>query len=220
MLKSLIEKCLLVCKELVAPPFCFYCKRYGYTRWCAECVALIKPILATKVVFDRTYAGYVHAVSAYEDPLKSLIIAKKWSDYTASTYLGQLVWQHSALQRIPFDYIVPIPLHWSRYAYRGYNQAYGMAQEISRLSGKPVSTCLSRVKRTSSQAGTPFYKRYSNVQEAFFYDSRIDLQGKVLMLVDDVMTTGSTLQAAGKALCAARPAALHAVVACRVVEKL
>ncbi len=218
MLRSWIKQCIPFVKKLIVPSFCVYCRTYGDTSWCSSCASLIKPILATKLVLDGSYASEVHAVTAYEDPVKTLVIAKGWSDYAASIQLGRLMWHYSALQRIPFDYLVPVPLHWTRYAYRGYNQAEVMAQEISRLSGKPISSCLRRVRRTASQATLSLYKRSSNLQNAFSYASTgSDLRGKVIVLLDDVMTTGSTLQAAGKALLEARPEKIYIVVACRVV---
>ncbi len=205
-------------KKLVAPPFCFYCRKYGDTTWCVECSKLIKPVLATRMMLDKSYVLEIHAASAYEDPLKALVMAKRWSDYSASVLLGRLVWYHSVLQTLPFDCLVPIPLHKSRLASRGYNQAQVMAQEISRLSGKPMYVCLGRIKNTVMQSTIPLTQRYTNVQDAFSFEKdRIVLRGKTVVLIDDSMTSGATLQAAAKVLIEACPEKIYSVVACRVL---
>lgn len=200
-----------------APFFCFYCRNYGDADWCSSCAALIKPILSTRIAIDRLHEIEVHAVSAYEDPLKTLIVAKGWSDYSATVLLGRLMWYFSAIQRIPFDYLMPIPLHTTKLASRGYNQALVLAQEISKLSGKPLATNLYRVRKTASQATLPLHKRASNLSQAFCLKNDNNLQGKTVILIDDVMTSGATLQAAGRALLEARPQKIYAVVACRAL---
>ncbi|MGK3945895.1 hypothetical protein ABK046_47060, partial [Streptomyces caeruleatus] len=78
------------------------------------------------------------AISDYEYPLRSLVQAKQYGNRCASRQLGQLLWEHTPLTQIQFDIIVPIPLHWTRYAWRGFNQSEEMARVVSEYSGKPV----------------------------------------------------------------------------------
>ncbi len=213
-------------RALLAPPFCFYCRDYIYQHGprlsdsfiCASCCQLIKPIISTRIGLGAQYGMRVHAVSAYEEPLKSLILAKGWSDYTASKQLARIMWDYSMVKHIPFDYVVPLPSHWTRIARRGYNQAEVIAQEIATLSGKPLLAALKRVRRTKRQSTCTVTERTKNVKEAFALASGSScISGGVVLLVDDLMTTGSTLCAAGRELIRANPKELYALVACRVI---
>ena len=161
----------------------------------------------------------VFACSSYGDPLKSLILAKGWSDIVSSRQLGEIIWQSTNVKQHAFDYLIPIPLHWSRFAKRGFNQAEEIATALARKSGKPVINLLRRIKRTSLQSGLTIEGRRSNICDAFEVNcSDSDVyKNKHLMLVDDLMTTGSTLRAAAQKLLRYKPASISAIVACRVV---
>lgn len=207
-------------KKIIAPPFCAYCRQYlqAYTPLCERCAQLIKPVLSTHISF-RTFRMQVHAAAAYEDPLKTLIIAKSWSDYTAATKLGELLYSYSAIQHLSFDYIVPVPLHYWRLAYRGFNQVEVMAHILSKLTSKPVLPALERLKHSPFQSFFPKAQRFGNVQGAFTIAAQCEplLGGKRILLLDDVMTTGSTLYEAGKTLSSASPENLEALVVCRAL---
>ena len=160
----------------------------------------------------------VHAVSAYEEPLKTLVLAKTWSDYGAGKALGTLLWQKSVLRDIPCDYFVPIPLHYTRYAYRGFNQCYIIAKQLSLLSGKPVLDCLKRTRRTPVQSLFSRLGRHKNVEGSItFMGDAAALEGKSIILIDDLMMSGATLHEAGRALVKAGSKEIYAVVACRVL---
>lgn len=216
---NLFAKIYYQLTKLLSPPHCYFCKAFmnDYVVLCKTCTQLIKPVVSVRVLVTQKYMMTVHAVSDYEEPLRSLILAKSRSDYTASKLLAQLIWQHSALKNINFDYLVPIPLHWTRYAYRGYNQSQVLAQELSNLTKKPIAACVKRFKRTVFQSALKGSERKDNVSQAFqLATSNCDYEGKTFLLVDDLMTTGSTLQAVAKVLTALKPQAIHAIVACRV----
>lgn len=205
-------------RKVIAPPFCGYCREYikEYEPLCKRCAQLIKPVISTYISL-RTTRMQVYAAAAYEDPLKTLILAKSWSDYTAATKLGELLYHYSPIQSLSFDYIVPIPLHYWRLAYRGFNQVDVMAQVLSKSTFKPVLQALERVRHSPFQSLFPRSRRFGNVEGSFALKPELELfiEGKRILLLDDVMTTGSTLYEAGKILCAASPANLEALVVCR-----
>lgn len=205
-------------RHFFAPPFCFYCRTYleRDEPLCESCDGRVRPVLSTKISVEG-YQLQVHAASAYEEPLKSLILAKIWSDYTAAKHLAHIVWRHSVLKNMAFDYLVPIPLHYSRYASRGFNQAYVLAKQLSELSGKPVLTCLQRSKRTQFQSAVLRAQRHKNIQGAFNLVETHDLEGKTIVFVDDLVTTGATLYEAGRAVAEGCPKEMHAIVACRIL---
>jgi len=115
------------------------------------------------------------------------------------------------------DFIAPAPMHWTRLAVRSFNQAAWLAQALSRASGKPWKPgALTRVKRRKSQAGLSASERRRNVGGAIKASSAF--KGKTVLVVDDVFTTGATLEACARALRKAGAAEVHAVTLARVVR--
>jgi ComF family protein len=105
---------------------------------------------------------------------------------------------------------VPVPLHWWRRWTRGYNQSQALAQAVAsqlRVPCKPH--WLRRIRNTPQQVKRSASARHENVRKAFFASARAELRGKTIMLVDDVLTTGSTASDAARAL--------HAAGAARIV---
>ncbi len=180
---------------------------------------MIKPIVSTMLPITKRYKIKVLAISGYQEPLKSLILAKGWSNIVASYQLGELIWDQTYVKNMPIDYLVPVPLHWTRFARRGYNQAQEIAQILAQKSGKKVAHLLKRTQRTVQQSKLEQEKRQKNVKGAFALsvNNKKDFYKKHIVLVDDLMTTGATLQAASRELLKLKPASLIAVVACRVV---
>lgn len=163
----------------------------------------------------------VHAVGAYQDPLKQLILAKTYQDKLACYYMAELIFNHMQSIDMSADYLVPIPLHWTRYAKRGYNQSHQIAKYLSRWSNIPIVHALKRVKRTTFQAQQQDKAgREQNLQAAFTSVCSADnqLRYKRLLLIDDVMTTGATLNQAGRTLLAFKPLSLKAVVLARTTQ--
>jgi ComF family protein len=207
-------------RTIIAPPFCRSCKTFLNTDaiLCDYCIGVIEPVTSTAVRVTVSKSIPVHAIGAYKDPLKYLILAKGWSDRTASYQLGTLLWHNSIVAALSFDCIVPVPLHWSRSLVRGFNQAQIMAQVISDLSNKPVIPLLKRIRATRYQARLSGVHRTVNVREVFAIDTRYKewCTDKDILIIDDLMTTGATLQEIGKALLPHKPRSIVAVVAARV----
>jgi ComF family protein len=112
------------------------------------------------------------------------------------------------------DVLVPVPLHESRLRQRGFNQSELLAREIGRRTRRPVLVgALERVRETPSQTGLTPAQRVENVRGAFAAVDRLD--GRHVLLVDDVCTTGATLYASARALKRAGAASVQAIVATR-----
>jgi ComF family protein len=182
-------------------------------------MAQIVPIVSGIVHITEKHTLKVVAISDYKDPLRSLILSKNSSNIVASTQLGTLVWEMTVISQLPVDYFIPVPLHWSRFAKRGFNQAHEIANVLAHKADKPVVNLLKRVRATQFQATLSVDDRATNLTDALVLKpcDQAAYQGKHLVLVDDLMTTGSTLKNAARQLLKLKPASLTAVVACRVV---
>lgn len=218
---SVINAVYTECKYLVWPYLCASCKLFlrTDTLLCSACMRTISPIVSVGLQITPSVTMQVYSVAAYQGTLKRLILAKAWHDERAAIVLGKFLWQNTTLPHIPFDIIVPIPLHWKRFAHRGYNQAELIAQELSALSGKPVCLALERIKPTVFQSSLTGEGRRENVKEAFVLSAEAKelIKGKRVLLVDDLMTSGATLQAAGKLINRCKPESIKGAVAGRVL---
>ena len=97
--------------------------------------------------------------------------------------------------------LVPVPLHRRRLWGRGFNQAILIARELSRIVGAPVAaSAIKRVKRTPMLKGLSPQQRRKAVAGAFHVDRSPDLSGRTVVLIDDVLTTGSTADACARVL--------------------
>jgi ComF family protein len=142
--------------------------------------------------FDAAYS-----FGAYEGVLRALIHLYKYGK------VKTLAWPLSGLlaQALPrdeaFDAAVPVPLYWLRRLQRGFNQAELLARGLSRRTGIPVVRALGRLRPTPAQAGLSNSARRQNVSQAF---RARGVQGKRILLIDDVMTTGATAASCAAAL--------------------
>ena len=143
----------------------------------------------------------------YDGRLRELILRLKNSQGEGlGESLGDL-WAKQAQERLRelhADIIIPIPLHWWRHWLRGYNQSETLARSVARHLQLPCKTgYLRRIRNTPRQTGQTPTGRRENVRNAFQARSCAGLRNKTVLLIDDVLTTGTTCSAAAKALCQA-----------------
>lgn len=115
-----------------------------------------------------------------------------------------------------FDAIVPVPLHHVRRRERGFNQSAVIADELGRRMGcKTLPAALRRIRPTATQTNLTAKQRLSNVADAFQYKGTGRLDGRRILLVDDVMTTGATVNACAKALKQGGAVSVHVATVAR-----
>ena len=165
-------------------------------------------------------------VGTFSEPLVGLVhrlkFGRAWEiARVMAPFLYQAITAVSEKTETKVDLLVPVPLHWSRRARRGFNQAEELAREVSALSGWKAVSLLRRSRNTREQASLDSVpKRLDNLRGAFTALSSAGehAAGKHVWLIDDVSTTGATLCAAANALRrlprAERPASINAAVLC------
>jgi len=191
---------------------------------CRSCECLIISVPVLYKTFEN-YSVPIHAVSAYEAPVQGLVRAKERKQIHAARQLGRLMGQYSSVNALAFDCIIPVPLHWMRQYVRGYNQASVMATMVAtQYPGVSVIYPFRRIRATKSQRELDAAERKKNVRNAFarspWWSEQVcqsALADKRLLLIDDVYTTGATLEALIALVATYKPASITILVGCRVV---
>ncbi len=178
---------------------------------CATTLGFMPPIAQLCGACSRKPPSFDAAVcvGSFTDPLSSLIAQYKFASglVLAPWFAAQL---DARLQGLTFDLITAVPLFHTRMAERGFNQAWEITKH---LQANPTATkhhVLTRLRDTPSQRNVTAAQRFSNVRGAFAANTGLD--GLRVLLVDDVVTTTATVQAASAALKSA--GAAHVTVAC------
>jgi ComF family protein len=182
---------------------------------CDDCWAHVRmgPSLHERLGGDHA-VDWAAAVGEYEDRLRDIIHALKYERRRSiAAPLGALMRVAGADLLQGADVVVPVPLHPRRERSRGFNQA----GDLARALGLPVRPLLRRVRFTTSQIELPAEERHRNVHDAFaLADKPKGLSPQVIVLVDDVSTTGATLDACARVLKAAGAKEVRALTAARV----
>ena len=156
------------------------------------------------------------AAAEYDGAMRDILHALKYGGRRSlARPLGALMRAHGGAVLAGADAVVPVPLHWRRAWRRGFNQA----DELARSLGPPVVRALRRTRHTPSQTDLPADERHANVRRAFRPRVRCGLRGACVVLVDDVSTTGATLEACAVALAEAGVREVRALTAARVVTR-
>jgi ComF family protein len=144
------------------------------------------------------------ALAAFDGSLQAAI--HRWK-YEGKTYLTPFIaeWMAEGLNRYwelhSLDLLLPVPLHPQRLRERGFNQALLLTEELSRRTGIPyLKTILKKKKPTLPQVNLSGVEREKGLREAFHVTEKEKLLGKSVLLVDDVYTTGATVNECSKVL--------------------
>lgn len=177
---------------------------------CAACAALIRPDTAfcpTCALTVQWADGHPpRAATQFSGAIRTAILRLKYEGHVevAVPLAHVALVRLEALAEDGFDAVVPIPLHPARLAERGFNQSGLVAAEMARhLDARFLPRALRRVRATDAQATLGREARLENVRGAFAARPRAGVEGKRVLLLDDVTTTGATLAAAKSALAAA-----------------
>ena len=229
--------------DVMLPPLCPSCRAplAGSAGLCAECwskLSLTEPPFCARLGIPFTYDpgpgllsmeaianppvyDRARAAVRYDDVARKLVHAFKYSDrLDLAPMLGQWMARAGRELLTGADALVPVPLHWRRLWGRRFNQSATLAGAISGQSGVPVlHDALKRMRATPQQVGLSKTQRADNVQGAFRVppEKKAEVAGRRLVLIDDVLTSGATVDTCARALLRAGAAHVDVLVFARVV---
>lgn len=230
--------------DLVFPPSCLACRAAvgmvgGLCPACWGAMRFIDRPYCERLgtPFEADFGGEMISVAAADDPpvYRRARAAARFEDGPARRLVHRLKygdridlarpmagWMARAGAELlaDCDVIAPVPLHAGRLLRRQFNQAAALAAAVAATSGRPLApTALRRVKATKSQVGLTKISRAANVQGAFAVSDEAAVRGKCVLLVDDVLTSGATVNAASRVLLRAGAKNVDVLVFARVVTK-
>ena len=218
-LQCQIGKIYAFCLDILFPQKCILCGEFGGLV-CLECAKSIEKIKTLtcpqcgKISEDGRYCKICRSnkkvilkgilVSAHYDSeiVKKMIYGLKYDGLTdLSEMLAELLIEKIEKRFDPQNtVIVPVPLHIKRKNRRGFNQSELLARYVSKKLGFPGGNALVRIKNTKSQAQLPKSERLTNISGAFECEDEELVRKKRVILIDDVVSTGATLNEAANAL--------------------
>ncbi|RYD99763.1 MAG: ComF family protein [Sphingobacteriales bacterium] len=204
-LDLLFPKYCIACETLISAEagfLCLSCKHtlpYTDMEKMEENTAQIRMLTRLPVQFAASLLYFVDA-----GMVRAMLHKLKYQNRPEiGSYLGELMAQKFASQAWfrSVDAIVPVPLHPAKKVKRGYNQSACIAEGIASYSRKPMLlNAVKRIRNTSSQTDKNRKERMLNVADAFTLHRANQIEGKHILLVDDVLTTGATLGACGRSI--------------------
>jgi ComF family protein len=224
---SITKDTVLRCLAVLFPPVCLACSRVEGVRslplgLCSNCRSRLREVVPGGPGSEASgsYPELVDTICLwrYEPPFDRVIHGLK---YGRLEYLGRDLADglHHRMKEVEreVDLVVPIPLHWLRLFRRGYNQAEAIARPLAASLGHPLVAALRRRQWTGPQTRLSRRERASNLRSAFTVKRyhRRQIASRRVALVDDVITTGATIQAAATALREAGAGSILALAAAR-----
>lgn len=196
-----------------------YCQRCGHPF---ESAPAAKELLCGDCIQKpQSPFRFNRSALKYDDESKAMLLNFKFNDKTenAVVFAKWLKIAGADLWQAGVDVLVPIPLHYTRLIKRRYNQSGLLAHELSKIVKIPVDyNCVVRHKRTRPQVEFSGHERVRNVKGAFSAKHPENIKGKRIVLIDDVMTTGSTLKECALALLAAGAKSVDTLTVARVIR--
>jgi len=241
-----LRSALRLALDIALPPLCPSCREplgdgVGLCAACWSKLSFIEPpycarlgipfvydpgpgLLSMEAIADPPAYDRARAAVRYDEIARKLVISFKYADrLDLAPMMGRWMARAGRELLADADALLPVPLHWRRLWARRFNQAAALAGAISDISGVPVQHgALKRVRATPQQVGLSKPERADNVQGAFKVppEQKAEIAGKRVVLIDDVLTSGATVDTCARALLRAGCAHVDVLVFARVVAPL
>lgn len=177
------------CHNKLAP---LYNTLGGRTYRCMNCGEILEKKRCSRCAKSTAGGMYAYSAYAFEEPVRSIIHNFKYkSVHSMARWMAEEQVKATEKYEKEFDLIVPVPIHFLRRLERGYNQSEKLSKEMSKLTGIPFENALKRIRHTPKQSRADKEERHRRLKGAFIAVK--DVKGKKILLVDDVITTGSTM---------------------------
>ena len=214
--KSSVPKIL----NLIYPPMCGICGKFNDNFLCPKCQKILEneavfgidkyeKIKIEKNLQERKYFNEHLYIFEYEGIIRRIILKYKFQDkaYLYKTFVNFLLKNKNFFEFIKkYDTIIPVPISRKRRAMRGYNQSELIVKEIANFTNlKEESDCLFKIKNVIEQSKLNKEERQKNIQGAYELRNKEKLYKNKILLVDDIYTTGSTVNECSKVLRGAKP---------------
>ncbi len=202
--------------DFLAPPSCAFCGTPGLAaekNVCAGCFQdlpwNVPAILSDDGMFERKVA-MLHYAFPVDVAIKALKFHRKLFYAPA---LAEVLCVAAPMLPSDIDGILPVPLHWRRETVRGFNQATELAKPVAKVLGAPIVRSVKRRKATRFQSGLDAPARANNLRRAFVASGA--QRHRHVLIIDDIVTTGATIEAVAKVLLAAGVGKVSALAVAR-----
>lgn len=211
-IKNHVIKLRDFCFDLLFPISCLGCGKEG--AWlCEECFAKInlsgEIIEGNEIINNDCFLDRLYVAADYNDKLVAKLIKTMKYKFVKdiNKILAELIFKFIQTAETTGNLIdwenclfVPVPLHQRRLRWRGFNQSAELSIHLANYFNVSMSDSLVRTKNNQPQAKLQAKERWSNIKDCFVVDAGIGLDGKTIFLIDDVATTGATLNECARAL--------------------
>lgn len=212
--------CIFCGVDIPEGDVCTACQKLDIFNTSNRCTICDTPIKDGNIICDhcKTNKRAFHKAYCpllYEGNVRSSILKLKsdGAKYLAAPF-ARLIYNRLQEEKVDFDIIVPVPSHSKTIKKRGYNPTKVLADELSKLCGKQVCDVLVKTTLTKNQKFLNFSERQTNLENTLTLADSKAIKGKVVLLVDDIITTGATINA-----CAALLHKANKVYACAVARR-
>ncbi|MFV9838461.1 MAG: ComF family protein [Aaplasma endosymbiont of Hyalomma asiaticum] len=202
---------------------CFHALKFLHGRYCVLCGGTTANRQNTCMSCNplETYLNSLDSIFEYDNASRNMILNLKFHDDLTNVHIyAKWLYAKGATVLSSADLIIPMPLHRTRLFSRKFNQAALLARELSKICGVPCDVfVLKKNRNTRPQSGLPAHERVKNVASTFTVTNVDMIVGKFIVLIDDVVTTGASLQACAKALKQAGAREVYALTLGRTMHK-
>lgn len=205
----------------IYPPICGICGKINLQSLCIKCKIELKKheesnIIKEGEIIEGKYFNELMYIFKYEGMVRKLILDYKFNDksYIHITFVNFLLKNKKIFENIKkYDKIIPVPISKKRFKERGYNQSLLIAKEISKQTNlELVNNCLLKTKNIVEQSKLNKEQREKNIQGVYELQNKELIESKKILLIDDIYTTGNTVNECSKVLRRGNPTKIGILV--------